>query len=119
MKSARATKAKIIEKFEITAPNAMEILESGFEDALAILALPLSYRKRLRTSNSIERLDEEIRRRERVIRIFPNENSLIRLISALLVEQHEKWSTGKEYFIMDDYLEFIEIKKKKINPEVA
>ena len=119
MEKAVVTKAEIIEKFEIKAPRAIEILERGFEDALAILSIPERYRKRLRTSNSIERLNEEIRRRERVIRIFPNENSLIRLIGALLVEQHEKWSTGKKYFIMDDYLEFVKIDKMKIKSKVA
>ena len=69
----------------------------------SVFGLPERFRKRLRTSNSIERLNEEIRRRERVIRIFPNEQSIIRLLGALLIEQHEKWSTGKRYFNMTDY----------------
>ncbi|GAV22268.1 IS256 family transposase [Carboxydothermus pertinax] len=68
----------------------MDILESGFEDAVAVLELPERYRKRLRTTNSLERLNEEIRRRERVIRIFPNRESAIRLIGALLMEQDVK-----------------------------
>jgi len=67
--------------------------------------LPKKYRKRLRTSNSIERLNQEIRRRERVIRIFPNEDSLIRLIGAMLMEQDEKWTTGKKYLDMEEYYE--------------
>jgi len=49
----------------------MDILEQGFDDAVAVLNLPERYRKRLRTTNGIERLNEEVRRRERVIRIFP------------------------------------------------
>ena len=69
----------------------------------SVFGLPERFRKRLRTSNSIERLNEEIRRRERVIRIFPNEQSIIRLLGALLIEQHEKWSTGTRYFNMTDY----------------
>jgi len=116
---ARSIVAEIIDNFEEKAPKAVAILENGFEDALAILALPERYRKRLRTSNSIERLNEEIRRRERVIRIFPNEASLIRLIGALLVEQHEKWSTGKKYFVMDEYYEFVENRKSKIKSELG
>ena len=75
----------------------MEILEEGFEDAMQILSLPLPLRKRLRTSNSIERLNQEIRRRERVIRIFPNRESLQRLMGALLMDIHERWLTGKRY----------------------
>ena len=52
-----------------------------------------------------ERLIQEIRRRERVIRIFPNEASALRLMDALLAEKHETWSTGKKYFDMTEYLE--------------
>ena len=119
MEKAIATKNEIIAKYEAKAPKSIAILESGFEDVLAILDLPEKYRKRLRTSNSIERLNEEIRRRERVIRIFPNEGSLIRLLGALLVEQHEKWSTGKKYFVMDEYHEFNEKKKIKLKSKIA
>ena len=68
-----------------------------------MLALPRAYRKRLRTTNGQERLNEEVRRRERVIRIFPNRQSAIRLLGALLMEQDEQWSTGKRYFDMTAY----------------
>jgi transposase-like protein len=84
-------------------PKAVKVLDEGFDDVTAVFSLPERFRKRLRTSNSIERLNEEIRRRERVIRIFPNEQSIIRLLGSLLIEQHEKWSTGKRYFDMTEY----------------
>jgi transposase-like protein len=79
------------------------VLEQGFESATAVSALPEHYQKRLRTTNSQERLNEEIRRRERVIRIFPNQASAERLLGALLMEQHEVWSTGRKYFEMEEY----------------
>ena len=82
-----------------------DTLEKGFDDILFVLCLPLKYRKRLRTSNNIEKLNEEVRRRKRVIRIFPNEDSIIRLLGALLIEQHEKWITGEKYFDMKEYYE--------------
>ncbi len=63
----------------------MSILDEGFADVTAVYSLPDSYRKRLRTSNSIERLNEELRRRERVLRIFSNEESLLRLMGAVLM----------------------------------
>jgi transposase-like protein len=72
------------------------------------MVLPEKYRRRLRTTNMIERLNEEIRRRERVIRIFPNEASAMRLIGALLAEKHESWITGKRYFDMTEYVEWKE-----------
>jgi putative transposase len=61
----------------------------------------------------IERLNEEIRRREKVIRIFPNEKSAVRLIGALMVEKHEKWITDQKYFNMDEYLQWRKIEKSK------
>ena len=71
------------------------------------LALPEKYRKRLFcTTNSVERLNEEIRRRERVIRIFPNRQSVIRLLGALLMEQDEKWASGRKYLDMTEYLKW-------------
>ncbi len=68
-----------------------------------MLALPIHYRTRLRTTNGVERLNEEIRRRERVIRIFPNRESALRLLGALLMERDEAWTTGHRYFDMGAY----------------
>jgi putative transposase len=87
----------------ISRPLAVATLERGFDDATAVLALPRPYRKRLRTTNGQERLNEEIRRRGRVIRIFPNRQSTMRLLGAMLMEQDEQWSTGNRYFDMTAY----------------
>ena len=103
---ARALKNEIFETFEKKAPKSMDCLDEGFEESLTILSFPRKYRVRLRSTNSQERLNEEVRRRERVIRIFPNEDSAIRLIGALLSEFHEQWSTGKKYFDMAEYWEW-------------
>jgi len=103
-KAARLLLPQTLEYFEEKAPRAMKILETGFDDVTAVLSLPEKYRKRLRTTNSVERLNEEIRRRERVIRIFPNRQSVIRLLGALLMEQDEKWASGRKYLNMEDYL---------------
>ena len=88
------------------APKVTHVLEEGFDDVTAVLALPERYRRRLRTTNSVERLNEEIRRRERVIRIFPNRQSALRLLGALLMEMDEKWTTGHRYLDMQDYWEW-------------
>ena len=61
-----------------------------------------------------ERLIQEIRRRERVIRIFPNEASALRLIGALLAEKHETWSTGKKYFDMTEYYEALDDEEDQV-----
>jgi putative transposase len=67
----------------------MATLEAGFDDVTAVLALPEPDRRRLRTWNAMERLNEEVRRSERVIRIFPNRASAIRLLGAVLLGRHE------------------------------
>jgi len=100
--------------FEKKAPKAMQVLEMGFDDATAVLVLPEKYRRRLRTTNAVERLNEEIRRRERVIRIFPNRESVVRLIGALLMELDDKWTTGKKYLDMAEYLRWQEEQKQVI-----
>lgn len=101
--SARKVKDQIIDKYETRAPKAVALLDEAFDDITAILVVPLKYRKRLRTTNGVERLNQEVRRRERVIRIFPNGASVIRLMGALLMEQDEKWQAGRKYFDMDLY----------------
>jgi len=93
----------IFADFGQTAEKALTVLESDIEDATATMLLPAAYRQPLRTTNSVERLNEEIRRRERVIRIFPNRDSADRLIGAILMEHSEKWLSGKRYLSMDDY----------------
>lgn len=104
--TARAAFAAVAAALAGKVDRALEVLEDGLEDALAVLGLPEKYRERLRTTNMMERLNEELRRRERVIRIFPNEASALRLLGALLAEQHEIWSTGKRYVDMTEYVEW-------------
>ncbi|NLH94182.1 MAG: IS256 family transposase [Candidatus Cloacimonetes bacterium] len=103
MDTARVLLDGIIDDFGAKAPGAISRLEAGFEDAMAVMALPECIRKRLRTTNCAERLNEEVRRRERVIRIFPNDESAIRLIGAVLMEIDETWSTGRRYLNMEEY----------------
>jgi putative transposase len=101
--TARTLLHQIAATYAERAPKALSALEAGFDDATAVLALPEPYRRRLRTTNIVERLNEEIRRRERVIRIFPNRESAIRLLGALLLEQHAHWTTGHRYLDMTGY----------------
>jgi putative transposase len=103
VETARVLLARVSADFAQHAPAAVATLERGFDDATAVLALPEPYRRRLRTTNAVERLNEEVRRREWVIRIFPNRESVIRLLGALLMEQDEAWTTGKRYFDMTTY----------------
>ena len=91
------------QEFGAQAPRAIERLEAGFEDAMGVMALPESIRRRLRTTNGIERLNREVRRRERVVCIFPNEEAAQRLIGAVVMEIDEEWTTGHKYLDMTEY----------------
>ena len=106
MRTARAAYAVLTMALDGKAARARAGLAAGLEEAVAVLGLPEKYRVRLRTTNGIERLNEERRRRERVLRIFPNDASAVRLIGALWAEQHEVWSTGKRYFDMTEDFEW-------------
>jgi len=105
MTEARRRLAEFVEQFGKGAAKAVACMEAGFEDAMAVMTLPEKYRKKLRTTNMQERLNEEVRRRERVIRIFPNDESALRLIGALLAEQNEAWQERK-YLDMDEFKEW-------------
>ena len=69
-------------------------------------ALPGKYRRRPRTTNMVERFIQEVRRREKPIRIFPSVESARRLVGALCAETHEEWSTGRCYFDMEEFFEW-------------
>ena len=76
-------------------PRVAEHLEEHIEECLTCLTFPESHRRRIRTTNGLERLNQEIKRRTRVVRIFPNREACLRLVSALAVEQSEEWLTGR------------------------
>lgn len=89
--------AKIIEKYRQSAPKLSEWMETNVPQGLTVFAFPESHRRRLRTTNALERLNRELRRRTRVATLFPNEASLLRLVSAMAAEISEEWETGRIY----------------------
>lgn len=88
-----------IRKYAKTAPRLSAWLEENLAEGFTIFDFPVEHRRSIRTTNSLERINREIRRRTRVVGIFPNEASCLRLISALLMEISEEWQTGKRYCI--------------------
>ena len=80
-------------------------IEEHLEECLSCLSFPESHRRRIRTTNGLERLNQEIKRRTRVVRIFPNRGACLRLVSALAVEQSEEWVTGRRYLDMRELKE--------------
>jgi putative transposase len=90
-----------------------EHVEEHMEDSLSCLAFPESHRIRIRTTNGLERLNQEIKRRTRVVRIFPNREACLRMVTALAVEFSEEWVTGRRYLDMRE----LEEHRPKRHPE--
>ena len=102
LESAKRIAETTAERWRPKYPKAAMLIEDHIEECLAVLAFPASHRQRLRTTNGLERLNEEIKRRTRVIRIFPNRESCLRLVTALAAEQSDEWVSGKRYLNMEE-----------------
>ena len=99
--AARRQLESMIQKYQEDAPRLAAWLEENVPESLTVLRWPTAHRRRLRTTNLLERLNREIKRRTRVATLFPNEASLLRLVSAVLMEISEEWETGKRYLTME------------------
>ena len=86
-----------IQKYAVSAPRLSAWLEDNLSEGFSVFDFPLEHRRTIRTTNSLERINKEIRRRTRVVGVFPNEASCLRLVSALLMEISEEWQIGKHY----------------------
>jgi transposase-like protein len=89
-----------VKKYAKTAPDLSEWMEENIPEGLTVFELPPAHWKKMRTSNMLERLNKEIKRRTSVATLFPNEASLLRLVSAVLMETSEEWESGKVYLRM-------------------
>ena len=99
--AAKAALAAAIVEFEKKAPKVARLLEEHGEEILGVYALPEAHRKRMRTTNMLERQNQELKRRTRVIRVFPHEQSCLRLVAALLMETNQEWM-GRIYLSMEE-----------------
>jgi transposase-like protein len=90
-----------VARYHKTAPQLAAWLEENVPEALTVLRIPAAHRRRLRTTNGLERLNKEIKRRTRVATLFPNEASLLRLASAVLSEISDDWETERSYLNME------------------
>jgi len=91
-----------VKKYDKTAPKLAAWMSENVPEGLTIFSFPEAHRRRLRTSNMLERINKEIKRRTRVATLFPNEASLLRLVSAVLMEISEEWETEKIYLRMEN-----------------
>ena len=88
---------EMVKKYQSQSPRLADWLEQNVPEGLIVFSFPLNHRRRIRTVNMLERTSQEVKRRTRVVRIFPNEASCLRLVSAILMEISEVWQTGRVY----------------------
>jgi len=93
---------RFVTAYETTAPDLAAWAETALPEGLTVFTLPEHQRKRMRTSNAVERVNKEIKRRTRVATLFPNEASCLRLVTAVVMEISEDWQTGRRYLNMNE-----------------
>ena len=96
--AARGRKAEIMADYADLAPDAMSVLDSGFDDAMTVMLLPEAMRKPMRTSNYLERLNREVKRRTKAVGVFPTESSALRLAGAFLMEENDRWAARRQLY---------------------
>lgn len=103
IEEARKVRDRIIDDYKDKAPEAMECLDEGFEDSMTIMVLPYHLRKYYRTSNQVERINKEMKRRSKSIGVFSNTDSLLRMMGSLLIELNDNMQLKKIIFKPENY----------------
>ena len=99
--SAERRLQELIARYSTSAPKLAAWMETALPEGFTVFAFPAAHQRRLRTSNALERVNQELKRRTRVAAIFPNEASLLRLVSALLAETSDQWESSNTYLDMN------------------
>ncbi len=110
---ARELVGQAIERLERPLPKVAAMLERAEEDLLAFYSFPLDHRCKLRSTNPLERLNREIGRRTDVVGIFPDDASLIRLATSLVIEQNDEWLVGRRYLSLDSLAPLLEERREE------
>ncbi len=100
LEMAQEMKRQALEKYKKRAPEFAKWLEENADESLTFYQFPKEHWKKIRTSNGIERVNREIKRRTRVAVLFPNKESALRLVTGVVQEIHEEWVTGRQYLDM-------------------
>ena len=98
--AVRSVLGRTVQKYEKSAPKLADWMEQNRPEGLTVFVFPVSHRRLLRTTNGLERVNRELRRRTRVASIFPNEASCLRLVTALLMEISDDWQSDKAYLTL-------------------
>ena len=97
-RAAREQFGQVIDSLESRFPTVAQLLLDAESDLLAHFTFPETHRRQIRSTNPLERLNKEIKRRNAVVDIFPNRAAVIRLVGMILAEQDDEWQDGRRYF---------------------
>ena len=121
--SARQTWRHVADQLRLRWPKLAELMDESEADVLAYMGFPAQHRSKLHSTNPLERLNKEVKRRADVVGIFPGESSIVRLIGAVLLEQNDEWQLQQRYMQVEGMAELlppvIEAETKQIPPRAA
>ncbi len=121
--AAREQWRQVADGFRERFPRLAALMNEAEADVLAFLAFPTAHWRQIWSTNPLERLNKEVKRRADVVGIFPNEDSIIRLVGAVLMEQNDEWQTQNRYMQIEGMTEmaspFIELQPPQITPKAA
>ena len=114
--ATRAQWRRVADGFVGHYPKVADLMDAAEDDVLAYLAFPRAHRRQLWSTNPLERLNKEVKRRTDVVGIFPNATAAIRLVGALLSEQHDEWQTGRRYLSSESLAPVIDLAGEAAGP---
>ena len=98
---ARQQLAEVVGVMKPRWPKAADVLANGEEEVLTYMTFPVEHWTRIYSTNPLERLNREVKRRTNVVSIFPDTDSVLRLVGSILIEAHDEWQAGRRYFSLD------------------
>ena len=113
LEEARSRKNNLASELEESKPQIASWIDEEIESCFSVYHLPEAHRRRMKSTNMLERFNQELKRRSRVVRIFPNEESCLRLMGTMCIEQSEEWETGRVYLTIKEE-QFKELNQERI-----
>lgn len=98
---AKQLAGELADSWKKSHPKVAQNIDEHIEECLAVFAFPPEHRVRIRTTNGLERLNQEIKRRSAVVRVWPNREACLRMVTALCAEQSDEWVSGNRYLDME------------------